>query len=119
MAFFVAIEMEGPYLLCKPIFSVFNRTFRRQVKPCLGFPCRPDAEERRCGRGVAAAASASPVPPIRLFSTDLSSSYPNCLHLTRNSREASTIRRGILYREMKALEMIRIVISHAFRIDSR
>jgi hypothetical protein len=62
-------------------------------------------------------ASASPVPPIRLFPTDLSSSYTNCLHVTRNIRAASTIRRGILYRETKALEMIRIVIGCVFRID--
>jgi hypothetical protein len=55
------------------------------------------------------------VPPNPSFSSDLSC-YHTSSHAARTST-ASTTRRGILYRETKALEMIRIVISLAFRFD--
>jgi len=57
------------------------------------------------------------VPPNPSFSSALSCYHTSNLHAARTSSTASTTRRGILYRETKALEMIRIVIGCAFRID--
>ena len=58
------------------------------------------------------------MPPIHPFSNYISVIDAGFLWAARNSRKASTTRRGTRCREMKALEMNPIVIGGAFRVDS-
>ena len=111
-----AKRLHAPLRLSSTVFRCLTG---RQRKSYSRYRCCQDAEERgRCRRDQAVLRS-SPAPPIRPFPNPISVTDSRCPQAALNSRVAFTTRRGIRYRETKALDTAPIVIGGAFRSVSR